>query len=137
MRQAGNEAVADRIDGVSYNDGNRAGRLLQRTNAGGQAGDEDIHFRANEFRRQLRQAFVLAISRTPFADEILALDITEFTHPLLESTVQPPSDWCAWQRGEKPDAPDLARLLRACRDRPRRRRAAEQHDELAPSHSIT
>src|SRR5262249_25285622 len=29
------------------------------------------------------------------------------------------------------------RLLRACRERPRRRRAAEQRDELAPLHSIT
>ena len=29
------------------------------------------------------------------------------------------------------------RLLRACRERPRRRRAAEQRDELAAPHSIT
>src|SRR5262249_32785193 len=29
------------------------------------------------------------------------------------------------------------RLLRSCRERPRRRRAAEQRDELASSHSIT
>ena len=29
------------------------------------------------------------------------------------------------------------RLLRTRRERPRRRRAAEQRDELAPSHSIT
>src|SRR5262245_11021800 len=29
------------------------------------------------------------------------------------------------------------RLLRPCRERPRRRRAAEQRDEIAPPHSIT
>jgi hypothetical protein len=28
-------------------------------------------------------------------------------------------------------------LLRACRERPRGRRAAEEHNELAPLHSIT
>src|SRR5262245_59165876 len=38
--------------------------------------------------------------------------------------------------GEDTDAPHPLRLLRARRQRPRRR-AAEQSDELAPSHSIT
>ena len=39
--------------------------------------------------------------------------------------------WC-----EKPDHRHR-RLLRARRQRPRRRRAAEQRDEFAPLHSIT
>src|SRR5262245_7075143 len=39
---------------------------------------------------------------------------------------------------EYPDAAHPLRLLRPCRKRPRRRRAAEQRDELAPpDHSIT
>src|SRR5437016_3144582 len=38
---------------------------------------------------------------------------------------------------ENADAPDLAGLLRACRERPRHRRAAEKRDELAARHSIT
>ena len=37
----------------------------------------------------------------------------------------------------KPDGRQLRRLLRARRERPRGRRAAEQRDELAPPHSIT
>src|SRR5262249_5894869 len=42
--------------------------------------------------------------------------------------------------GTKPqpsESRDLARLLRACRERPRGSRAGEQRDELAPLHSIT
>ncbi len=38
---------------------------------------------------------------------------------------------------EHADAPHPLALLRARRERPRRRRAAEQRDELAPLHSIT
>ena len=38
---------------------------------------------------------------------------------------------------KEPDGRPLRRLLRARRERPRRRRAAEQRDELAPFHSIT
>src|SRR5262249_9548429 len=38
---------------------------------------------------------------------------------------------------EHADAPHALALLRACRQRPCRRRAAEQRYELAPSHSIT
>ena len=38
---------------------------------------------------------------------------------------------------EHADAPHPLALLRARRQRPRRRRAAEQRDELAPVHSIT
>ena len=40
-------------------------------------------------------------------------------------------------RAQEPDGRQLRRLLRARRERPRRRRAAEQRDELAPLHSIT
>jgi hypothetical protein len=35
------------------------------------------------------------------------------------------------------DPPHAFGLLRRCPKRPRRRRAAKQRDELAPSHSIT
>jgi len=35
------------------------------------------------------------------------------------------------------DVPNTLELLRACRERPRHRRAAEQRDERPPLHSIT
>jgi hypothetical protein len=37
---------------------------------------------------------------------------------------------------EERDATHTRRLLRACRERPRKRRAAQQHDELAPPHVL-
>src|SRR5262249_35482945 len=41
------------------------------------------------------------------------------------------------QAGEPADPPHALALLRARRERPRRCRAAEQRDEVAPFHSIT
>src|SRR5262249_44634720 len=41
------------------------------------------------------------------------------------------------QAHEHTDPPHALALLRACRERPRGSRAAEQRDELAASHSIT
>src|SRR5262249_61924589 len=38
---------------------------------------------------------------------------------------------------QEADAPDLGRFLRQTAEWPRRRRAAEQRDELTPFHSIT
>ena len=48
-----------------------------------------------------------------------------------------PSGSSAASAHEHADAPHPLGLLRARRERPRRRRAAEQRDELAPPHSIT
>src|SRR5262249_57371826 len=42
-----------------------------------------------------------------------------------------------WRCSEEPDPSHPIGLLRASRQRPRRRRAAEQREELAPLHSIT
>src|SRR5262249_41812221 len=65
-----------------------------------------------------------------------ALDPAELMQPLLES-----GNPLALRRGRSrakiPDCGQLARLLRPCRERPRRRRAAEERDEGAPFHSIT
>src|SRR5262249_50067480 len=65
----------------------------------------------------------------------LTLDVAAFVHALPEGGNQ------AWKGGrrraaEVSDDRQLRRLLRACRKRPRRRCAAEQGDELAPSHEL-
>src|SRR5262249_27979747 len=75
--------------------------------------------------------------KTPLHGEVSAFDIAHLAHALEES-----GKWTAVQRnraratGDKPNAPDLAQLLRPSHDRPRRR-AAEQRDKLAAFHSIT
>jgi hypothetical protein len=48
-REAGDEAVANRIDRISQNDGNRVGCLLQRTNRGVHRNDDDIYLQSHEF----------------------------------------------------------------------------------------
>src|SRR5262249_11167094 len=67
--------------------------------------------------------------------DVAPFDITEFAHPAYEFLAERIA-----MRGSGPDVPDtrrLARLLRARRERPRGRRAAEHGDERAALHSIT
>src|SRR5262249_2865576 len=69
---------------------------------------------------------------------IAADDPAQFAEPLQERCVAGFVFGIVRYSGhEYPDAPHALRLLRACGERPRCRRAAEQRDELAPVHSIT
>src|SRR5262245_63877278 len=64
-------------------------------------------------------------------------DPAQFAEPLQERCIAGLSFGIVRHPGHKhADAPNTLRLLRARRERPRGR-AAEQRDELAPSHSIT
>ena len=63
-----------------------------------------------------------------------ALDPAEFAQPLHKSG-SPLAPGRRRARAQEPDSRQLRRLLRARRERPRGRRAAEQADELAPPHA--
>jgi len=66
--------------------------------------------------------------------EVATIDPSEFTQPLHKSGNPLALDR---RRGaQEPDGRQFARLLRARRERPRGRHAAEERDELAASHSI-
>ena len=71
--------------------------------------------------------------------DVAALDPSQLLQPLHEGCdASLPFRIVRGSRSEHPDAPHSLGLLRARRNRPRRGRAAEQRDELAPSHhSIT
>ena len=95
----------------------------------------DAHPPANEFGCQCRQPIVAAVRPAIFDRHVPALDMT--------GLASGPGGTRATERvsirrrgAEKPDHRHR-RLLRPRRERPRRRRAAEQRDELAPLHSIT
>src|SRR6476646_5243090 len=94
--------------------------------------DDDIDSTANQFRRQLGKASVLAFRRSDFHLDIFPLDIAKITKSLTK-----------WPQGfqatddKDADAPHRSRLLRARRNRPRRRRTAKHRDKLAADHSIT
>src|SRR5262245_45595203 len=90
--------------------------------------------RANEISRQLRQPIVLTVGPAIFYRRVAAFYVARFAQTPSEcrhgrlgtgrSGVKIPDHW--------------HRLLCARRDRPSRRRAAEQRDELAAgTHSIT
>src|SRR5262249_21536950 len=59
--------------------------------------------------------------------DVLAFEVTEIAQPVTEGV---PVERVV----DNADARDLPRLLRARRERPRRRRAAEKRDERAPLH---
>src|SRR2546421_8126773 len=71
--------------------------------------------------------------------DVAAIDPAEVAQPIFERSDPQPRLWIIGsERHQDADAPHAFGLLRSRRQRPRgSRRAAEQRDELAPSHSIT
>src|SRR5262249_4024576 len=81
---------------------------------------------------QRRYRFDIIAIVAKLVGNIAPFDITEVAHPAHEFLAN-----LIVVRGSRSDVSDargLGRLLRARRERPRRRRAAEQRDELAPFH---
>src|SRR5262249_36143171 len=92
------------------------------------------HLAAHQFGGERRQPIELSLGPAVFDRQILALDITGLLQALAKAPQAP-------RRPVRRLGIEMAdhrhrRLLRARRERPRRR-AAEQRDELAALHSIT
>ena len=98
--------------------------------AGGSDRDDHGDLPANQFGRQRRQPIGLTLGPAVFDRHVLALDIAGFLQALAECA-QTVRDRVRRFAVEEPDHRHR-RLLRARRERPRGRRAAEQRDELAP-----
>src|SRR6516165_7359071 len=130
------KAVADRIGRINPDYRNRGGRVLQTADRRSCRGDDNVYFQSNEFSRKVGEPLILLVRRAPFDHEVLVLDIAELTHAFHEAGVVARISF-AWRAGQKPDAPDLRRLLRERRERPNRHRPAQHRYELAPPHSIT
>ena len=93
------------------------------------------HATADEVGHERRQAIVLALQPVVLDRHVLALDVAGFVEAFTERSGKA-------RGGLGRPAADEAdhrhrRLLRARRERPRRRRAAEQRDELASPHIRT
>jgi hypothetical protein len=84
----------------------------------------------NQIGRQCRQSVILAVRPAKFDCHIAAPDETSFAQTLVERA-QTVRHFVGRSDAEKP-CDRHRRLLRARRERPRGRRAAEQRDELAP-----
>ena len=121
---------ADRED-----DRNRRGRRLGRQRRCAAGRGNHGHLTANQIGRQCRQSIVLTLRPAIFDRHVAAFDIAGFAQALAECAPRSGAYSAGRPAIEKPDHRHR-RLLRARRQRPRRR-AAEPRDELAPSHSIT
>src|SRR5262249_53272551 len=95
-----------------------------------------IDLTPDDLSRNLSETLVTSLGPAILNCDIAAFDPTKFAQPLYEGVDPLP---LARTRAlpQKADSRQLARPLRPRRQRPRRRRAAEQRDELAPLHSIT
>ena len=111
-------------------------RLLCREDAGGAVRDNDIDLEPDELGGDLGEALAASLRPAILDRDGATLDPTEFAQPLHESG-DPLAVGRRRARAQEPDGRQLAGLLRARRERPRRRRAAEKRDELAAFHSIT
>src|SRR5262245_29396208 len=88
----------------------------------------------DQLGRKLRQPIVLILGPAIDDRDILAFDKTDLLQTTVKST-QTVSRRLRRRRAEESNHRHC--LLRARRERPRSRRAAEQRDELAPFHSMT
>src|SRR5262249_32906733 len=133
--KACNKSNLDWIGSRFKNDGNGFGRRLCCQRRRSAARCNHCYLSMNQFSGQRRQAIVMALSPTVLNREVLAVDQTRFTQAL-------PKRCHTIGVGLRRAGAEKAnhrhrRLLRARRERPCRRCAAEQRDELAAPHSIT
>src|SRR5262245_34139396 len=133
--QAGDKSKCYWVACCEENDWNCRGRSFQRQRRRSGERRNDGYSTTNQIGCQRRQLIVAALRPTIFYRQILALDIAGFLQALTEST-QAVFVQVRRIAAQKSDH-GHRRLLRARRERPRRR-AAEQRDELAAgAHSIT
>ena len=134
--EAGDKAKLDGVFADVEDNGNRRCRRLSRQRRSGALGCGDHgHRPARQFGRQPWQPIELTIRPLVFDPHVLAFNIAGILQTLVKcaQTIRVRVRRCGV---EEPDYRHR-RLLRAHRQRPRRRRcAAEQRDELAPSYLI-
>src|SRR6516165_124787 len=133
--EASDEPELDRIAADAKDNRDRRGRRLHHHRRNVVARVDHGHWLADEIGGQRHQAVILVFSVLVFDRDVAALDKAHAAKALAKPSLH--------LRGGRTRAaaqiPDHRHWLplRARRDRPRRRRAAEQRDELATPHSIT
>jgi hypothetical protein len=93
--------------------------------------DNDGHLTTNQFVRQGRQAIVSALCPAILDRQVPALGIAGFPQSIVKRAQTVAKQVGPF--GAEHSNHRHRRLLRACRERPRRRRAAKQRKDLAPS----
>src|SRR5262249_10859007 len=128
--------AADRVSRRREDDGNDRCGPLCRDRWFGAICENQVDLAQDKLGREVGIALGASLAPAVLDRDGATIDPAEFTQP-LQKCVDP----CAlayWPAAtEVPDGRQLARLLRPRRERPPRRSAAEQRDELAALHSIT
>src|SRR5262249_5650603 len=131
--QARDQPEVDRVTRYKEDDWGCLGGGLRRKTRRGRWRDNYSHLAMNKISRKCRQFVVPAFGPEIFDRHILALDKSGRLQPQAECA-QPVYVQVGRVAAYKPNSWQLARLLRARRQRPRRRRAAEYGYELAAFH---
>src|SRR5262245_8521347 len=118
------------------NDRNSGSRSFYGEHSLGACRYDDIDLAPNQFDCNLGGPLVASIRVSIIDRDGAAINPTKFTQP-SHKTGHKIAHGGRRGRAKESNGGHLRRLLRAGRERPRRRRAAKQRDELAPSHSIT
>jgi hypothetical protein len=125
------EPRADRIGNRRHDNRNRRRGALGRLDAGRVGRNDDVDLQPNQLRRQIGQTIGTSLCRTKLEGEIAAFDVAEFAQSFAELLAE---RFRIRSRQDERSDPRQSALLHARRERPCRRRAAEQRDELAPFH---
>src|SRR5262245_12954672 len=138
-RQAFHIAGCNRVCDTGEHDRDGAACFQQGRDSAAGKGEDDIRRERNELGCMFSCDIDFAVAPAIVDADILPIRPTELLHGLDESPYSVLRFRVVYgPRCEHADAPNSLRLLRRCRQRPYRRCAAEQRDELAPSdHSIT
>src|SRR5262245_23214327 len=134
--QGADEAKLHRICRGREDDGYRGDCRFGGERSRGTGRRDYLHLAMNQIGYQCRQSVVLPLRPPPFDRYVAALNVTGFAQPLAKCGDGPRVATLGRTGVDEPDHRQR-RLLRARRERPRRRRAAEQRDEFASPHSIT
>jgi hypothetical protein len=130
LPDAGDKAAFDRVVTAREHDRDRAGRLHgdERRIVAASCGDHG-HLTPDEFGRERRQPIPLSLRPAEFDRDVLTLDVAG----LVQASAKGGNRRSERLRRLSIEEPDHRHhwLLRACRERPRRK-AAERDDEFPP-----
>ena len=131
-RQALDEAGADRIDDPTNTIGTVRVACSNGPTVGAASGQDDVRRERDQFRRVFAKVVGIAAAQRVSIRTLRPIDPAQFLQPLQERRDAGLRFRIVRSRvHQHADAPHPLGLLRARRQRPRRRRAAEQRDELA------
>src|SRR5262249_27460427 len=137
-RQACDQALTKRVGDREEHDRYGACRLQEAFGRRGGMGDQHIGLQADQLFRKCLNSVCIGVAPTIINSNIAAILPAELLKALLKKGDARTDIGIAFgDRHQHAYAPYALGLLRARRERPRRRRAAEQRDECAALHSIT